>query len=454
MGSDATNELSYLMLEVTGNMKLAKLTVSARIHKRTPEEFLIKCCEINKIHGGGQPAIFNDETIIASKLAYEPGVTKEDAYDWSIIGCSEAGFAGKGTIGIVAPAMSGGKLLELMLYGKDPATGIQLSPGNGDITHDMTQWNSYNDMISAFSKQVRYYTRAIVTQTQPTQVAHRMYLPVPYLSSLTRDCVKRGRNLYDGGAIYGSEALLICYVGIANIGNSLAAIKKLVFDDKVITMEQLKHALETNFEDTTTDPTGPEIQQLCLRAPKYGNDDDYVDKITKECVNIMVKVLHEYKASGRGDWRATIAPVTAHVSFGLLCGATPDGRKAGTPLADAVSPTQGTDVKGPTAAAMSVAKLEHINITLGTIYNVKLHPVTVQEKAGLVKWSSLIRAYFDCGGWEMQFNTVLVETLRDAQKHPEKHRDLLVRVVGYSAFFIDLDKEIQDDIIRRTEHML
>jgi formate C-acetyltransferase len=448
-GDDATNALSYLMLDVTGNMKLPKPTVSARIHKRTPEAFLISCCETIKAHGGGMPALLNDEVIIPSRLAYEPGITKEDAYDWSIIGCVEAGIEGKGSPAHLGSVLLGGTLVAMTLFGKDPVTKVQLAPE----ASTMDAWKSYDDLITAFSEQVRYYTRAMVMATIPTDAAHIKYLPTPFLSSLVSDCVKRGRSVWDGGAIYQGGPVM-CYIGLANIGNSFAAIRKLVFDDKVITMQQLKHALDTNFEDTATDPTGPEIRQLCLAVSKFGNDEDYVDTITKDCLNIMVKELRKYKTLTGGKYRGVIAPTTAHIQGALACAATPDGRKAGTPLADACSPSQGTDLAGPTASVKSVAKVEHINCACGTVYNMRLHPATVQDRAGMTKWSDLIRTYFDLGGWELQFNTVDVETLRQAQKHPEQYRDLLIRVVGYSAHFVDLDKAIQDDIISRTEHAL
>ncbi len=448
-GDDATNELSHLMLDVTGNMKLPKPTVSARIHKRTPQDFLIKCCETIKTHGGGMPALLNDETIIASRLAYEPGITKEDAYDWSIIGCVEPGIEGKGSPAHLGSVLIGGTLVGMTLFGKDPFTGIQLVPE----PRDMLAWKSYDDMMTAFSDQVRQYTRAMVMATIPTDAAHIKYLPTPFLSSLVSDCVKRGRTVWDGGAIYDGGPVF-CYIGVPNIGNSLAAIRKLVFDDEVLTMAQLKHALETDFEDTSTDPTGPEIRQLCLAAPKFGNDDDYVDRITKDCFNIMVKELRGYKTLTGGNYRAVIAPTTAHIQAALACKATPDGRKAGTPLADACSPSQGTDLAGPTAAVKSVAKIEHINCACGSVFNMRLHPATVQERAGMAKWSDLIRTYFDLGGWELQFNTVDAETLREAQRHPERYGDLLIRVVGYSAHFVQLDRAIQDDIISRTEHAL
>jgi formate C-acetyltransferase len=449
-GYDATNELSYLVLEVSNNMQLANPTVSARIHNRTPDEFLLKCGEAVRIHGGGQPALFNDEVIIPSQLANVPGITKEDAYDYNVIGCSEIAFAGKGTEGIAAHALNGGKLLEMMMSGTDPATGAPLTSGSGH----MTQWTCFDDMMAAFSDQVRMFTRIMFMQVLPLVEAHMKHRPCPYLSSLTRECIKRGEGFYGGGAIYGNGVANATYVGIASVANSLAAIKRLVFDDCVITMAQLKHAIETNYEDTSTSPAGPAIQQLCLRAPKYGNDDPEVDNLAKHCLNTLVKELRQYKTGTGGSYVANISPVATHIIYGMLCGATPDGRKAGAPLSDSCSPAQGTDMSGPTAAIKSVANLEHINLAQGTIFNMKMQPAALETKAGLAKWTNLVRTYFDLGGWEIQFNVVKAETLRAAQENPEEYKNLVIRVVGYSAFFVQLDKAVQDDIISRTEHTL
>lgn len=447
-GYDATNELSYLLLDVSSNMQLHEPTVSARIHKRTPEKFLMKCCEAIKNHGGGHPALFNDEVIIPSQLAYVPGMTKEDAYDYCIIGCSEISFGGKGTEGIAYHAMSLGRVLELTLQGKDPVTGSPLASGPGD----MLQWKTFEDMMQAFVEKVMILSRSMFLQVLPLIEAQTTYRPCPYLSSLTKDCISRGQSYYDGGAVYGNRAANVCIVGVATLANSMAAIRKLVFDDKVLTMAQLKHALETNFEDTSTNPTGPAIQDMCLRAPKYGNDDPYVDHLAKDCLNVVVKELRKHQTRPGQGYGATISPVAAHMSYGLICRATPDGRKAGTPLSDACSPAQGTDVNGPTATVKSVANLEHINLVQGTIFNMKMHPGPLETHAGMMKWANLIRTYFDLGGWEIQFNVVSAETLREAQKHPEDYKDLVVRVVGYSAFFVELEKAVQDDIIARTEH--
>ncbi|MFO8102322.1 MAG: formate C-acetyltransferase/glycerol dehydratase family glycyl radical enzyme [Dehalococcoidia bacterium] len=449
-GYDATNELSYLMLEVSTNLQLHEPTVSARIHNRTPEKFLLKCCEAIKRHGGGNPALFNDEVIIPSQLANVPGITKEDAYNYTIVGCSEVVFAGKGTEGIPYHALSFARVLELMMEDRHPVTGQKMGSPHGD----MLQWQSFDDVMAAFKEKAGILIRVMFMQVLPLVEAHTRYRPCPYLSSLTQDCITRGRSYYDGGAIYGNGVVNVCYVGIATVANSLAAIRKLVFDDKVITAEQLKHALETNFEDGSTTPTGEEVLQLCLKAPKYGNDEPYVDNIAKDYLNIAVKEMARYHTRQGGGYEVTIAPVATHIVYGMLCGATPDGRKKGEPLSDSVSPAQGTDVNGPTAAIKSVANLEHINFAQGTIFNMKMHPGPLESKAGMLKWADLIRTYFDLGGWEIQFNVVDAETLRDAQVHPENYQDLVVRVVGYSAFFVELEKSVQDDIISRTEHAM
>jgi len=447
-GYDTSNDISYMLLEVSSNLRLHEPTLSARIHKRTPDSFLMACCEAIKAHGGGLPALVNDEAIIPSQLAYVPQITKEDAYDYCVIGCADISFAGRGTEGIPYHALSLARLLELMMQGMDPASGAPLTSGVGD----MLGWRGFDDVMRAYREQARIWARLMFLQQLPLVEAHAKQRPCPCLSSLTRDCIGRGRSFYDGGAIYGNHAIVACIVGIATLANSLAAIRKLVFDDKAVTLSQLKHALETNFGDSGTNPSGPAIRELCLHAPKYGNDDPYVDNIAKDCLNIVVKELRKHETLPGQGYAATISPVAAHIPYGLICGATPDGRKATMPLSDSCSPAQGTDVNGPTATIKSVANLEHINLVHGTVFNMRMHPGPLESKVGMRKWADLIRTYFDLGGWEMQFNVVSADTLRDAQERPEAHRDLVVRVVGYSAFFTELDKTVQDDIISRTEH--
>lgn len=449
-GDDATNELSYRILEATTNMQLADPTLSARIHNRTSDKFLMKCGEAIRTHGGGLPALFNDEAVIPSQLANVPGMTKEDAYDYCVVGCSEIAFGGKGTEGFAYQGLSTGRLLEMMMAGKDPNTGEKRTTGVGD----MLQWKTADEMIQAFQDQVRMFTKIMFSQLLPIVEAHVQHRPCPYLSSVTRDCISRGESYYGGGALYGNGVVNVCIVGIGSLGNAIAAMKKLVFDDQVITMGQLQHALQTNFADDSTNPTGPEIQRLCLAAPKFGNDDPYVDNITKDCLNALTKELRRYKTGIGGRYQATISPVSTHVIFGMMTGATPDGRNTGAPLSEGCGPAQGTDTSGPTAAIKSVANLEHINLAQGTILNLRLHPASLETKAGMLKWANLVRTYFDLGGWEIQFNVVDADTLRAAQENPAEYKDLLIRVVGYSAFFVELDKSVQDDIIRRTEHSL
>ncbi len=447
-GYDATNDVSYLLLDVSSNLQIHEPTVSARIHKRTPEKFLMACCEAIKAHGGGHPSLFNDEVIIPSQLAYVPHITKEDAYDYCVIGCADISFAGRGTEGIPYHLLSLPRLLELMMQGRNPGSGAPLPSGAGD----MLRWRGFDDLMQAFVEQARMWARLMFLQQLPLVEAHPKQRPCPYMSSLTRDCIGRGKSFYDGGATYGNRATVACVLGIATLANSLAAIRKLVFDDKRITMAQLRHALETNFEDKSTIPTGAAVREMCLRAPKYGNDDPYVDNIAKDCLNIVVKELRKHETLPGQGYAATISPTATHIPYGLLCGATPDGRRARAPLSDACSPSQGTDVNGPTATIKSVSNLEHLNLVQGTVFNMKMHPTPLQTAAGMAKWANLIRTYFDLGGWEMQFNVVSAETLRAAQKNPEEYKDLVVRVVGYSAFFVELDKIVQDDIISRTEH--
>ena len=275
-------------------------------------------------------------------------------------------------------------------------------------------------MMLAFSEQARLWSRIAFLQALPLMEAHNRYRPCPYLSSLTRDCISRGKSYYDGGAVYGNRMANVCIVGIATLANSLAAIRKLVFDDKVITMAQLKHALETNFEDTSTNPTGPAIQEMCLRAPKYGNDDPYVDNLAKR--------LSESIAQGTAEVRdpAGTGPRGHHRSGGGSCDLRHALRgHAGRPQSRdsaerCLFSGSGHGCQRPDGCIKSVANLEHINLVQGTIFNMKMHPGALETHAGMQKWANLIRTYFDLGGWEIQFNVVSAETLREAQKHPER----------------------------------
>jgi pyruvate formate-lyase/glycerol dehydratase family glycyl radical enzyme len=448
-GRSAINDLSWLALEATANLKIAQPSVSARCWSECPEDFMMKCCEVINIHRGGQPAMYNDEVIIPSQLAV--GITLEDAYDYGIVGCVEPGEGGKSKRMGVGFLYNMLKVLELTLHnGKDPRTGVQLQPNPGN--KDLATFGSFEELQAALKHQIQNYNRLGVMGINAVEKAYAELTPVPFVSALVDDCISRGNDMEWGGAIYNTSVNI--GIGMANVGNSLAAIKKLVFDDKKLTGAQLKHALETNFEDTATTPTGPEIQRLLLSAPKYGNDDDYVDLLTREATDYLVKDMPNYTDWVGGRYGTLLNPITANIPFGELCGATPDGREAGRPTAEGVSPTQGSDRKGPTAAVKSVAKLDHVACDSGTLLNQKFHPAVLKDISGLRKLAALIRTYFDLKGMHIQFNVISRETLVAAQKHPEKHANLIVRVAGYSALFTSLEPAVQEDIIARTEHKI
>jgi len=448
-GKSAINDLSWLVLEATANQKVIQPSVSVRWWNECPDDFLLKCCEVINIHRGGQPAMYSDEVIIPSQMGV--GISLEDAYDYAIDGCVSPTEPGKARREGPSAGYNMHKVLEVALFnGRDPRTGIQLCPNPGN--KDLSKFQSFDEVIAAVKHQLEYYDRQGAIALLCIERAYAELTPTPFASALMDDCIQRGKDIEWGGAHY--NTLFLRGVGMSNVGNSLAAIKKLVFEDKKLTGAQIMHALETNFEDTSTTPTGPEIQQILLAAPKYGNDDDYVDLLVKEATGHAMRDVRHYTSwtGGRGGF--ALLPVSQNVPFGEIIGATPDGRKAGVPVAEGCSPTRGTDVKGPTAAVKSVAKLDHVLADSGSLLNQKFNPIVLKDISGLRKLAALIKTYFDLKGMHIQFNVVSVETLRDAQKHPEKYTDLIVRVAGYSALFVSLDPAMQEDIIMRTEHSM
>ncbi len=448
-GKSAINDLSWLVLEAAANQKIIQPSVSVRWWNGCPEDFLLKCCEVINLHRGGQPAMYSDEVIIPSQIGV--GISLEDAYDYAIDGCVSPTEPGKSRREGPSCGYNMHKVLELVLFnGRDPRTGIQLCPNPEN--KDLSTFESFNELMDALKHQLEYYDRQGVIGVMCIERAYAERTPTPFSSALMSDCIKRGMDIEWGGACY--NTIFLRGVGMANMGNSLAAIKKLVFEEKKLTGVQLMHALKTNFEDISTTPTGPEIQRMCLAAPKYGTDDDYVDLLVKEPTRHSMLDLHSYTSwtGGRGGY--ALLPVSQNVPMGEIIGATPDGRKAGVPVAEGCSPTQGTDIKGPTAAAKSVAKLDHVLGDNGTLLNQKFSPAVLKDITGLRKLAALIKTYFDLKGMHIQFNVVSVDTLKEAQKHPEEYADLMVRVAGYSALFITLDPAMQEDIIARTEHAI
>lgn len=452
-GEDAVNELSYLCLASTKKLRMTQPSLTVRYFNGTSEIFLMECAKVIRT-GIGMPALFNDEAIIPSMLNI--GYTFEDACDYGITGCVEPSPQGKigGRFGAAFPNML--KILELALNdGKDPITGHQPCPGNGDLS----TFKSFEEVMGAFKKQIDYYLKHHVILDNLIDISWEEMTPNPLLSSVIESCIERGKEIKQGGAKYDFTGGQL--VGPASCANSLATLKKVVFDDKLITPQQLKHALNTNFEDNTTSPTGEEIRQILLsKGKKFGNDDPYADSIAAEIIKYWATNKMQYKNTryGKGPvggfFIPSTATVSANVPSGEIIGATPDGRKKGEPVSEGISAYRGTDKLGSTALINSIAKIPNILMPGGQLLNIKLNPTTLENVDGLRNLASLIKVLFAKKGFHVQFNVISAETLRDAQNNPDKYQDLIVRVAGYSAYFVTLDPEVQKDIIARTEHCL
>ena len=436
-GSDAVNELSYLILEVVEEMRLTQPSSMVQISRKTPDRFLRRALEIIRT-GFGQPSVFNTDVIIQELL--RQGKSIEDARNGGASGCVETGAFGKESY-ILTGYFNMVKVLEITLSnGLDPRTGKKI----GLETGDAAKFGSFGELLEAFKKQLYYFVNIKVTGNNIIERLYAELLPVPFLSLFIDDCVAKGKDYNDGGARYNTN--YVQGVGLGTMADSLAAVKHNVFDKKHVTMGQLLKALKTDFGGDE-----PLRQRLVNRTPKYGNDDDYADEIMREVFEAYYCAIEGRPNTKGGCYRINLLPTTVHVYFGKLVGATPDGRKASEPLSEGVSPVQGADRKGPTAVLNSAAKIDHVR-TGGTLLNQKFTPQLLADEEGLDKLASLIRTYFRLDGHHIQFNVVSSGMLRDAQKHPEKHRDLIVRVAGYSDYFVDLNVDLQNEIIKRTEH--
>jgi formate C-acetyltransferase len=445
-GQDATNELSYMVLQTIRETRLTQPNVSARYHTNSPDRFLLECARTIKL-GFGMPALKNDEIIIPALL--EKGVAPEDAYDYAIVGCVEAAVPGKwGYRNTGMAFLNLLKVFELSYNdGRDPNTGIQLHPGRGLLT----DFTSFDDLYQTFRDQLAYYTWAHVTLDTVADLALEELVPDAFCSALVDDCLGRGKTIKEGGAVY--DVVSGLQSGIANVANGLMALKKLVYEDLVLTAAEVMQALEQNFAGLE----GERVRQRLLHAPKYGNDVDEVDSLARQVLDDYLREVHRYHTTryGRGPIGGTYAGSTSNISANVPLGqpvcATPDGRFAGEPIAEGASPVHGTDVCGPTAVMRSVTKLQTIKM-IAQLLNLRLSPSVLATEEGLRQLVRLLRGFQALKGWHVQFNVISTETLLDAQKHPEKYRDLVVRVAGYSALFVTLDKATQDDIIRRTVH--
>ena len=436
-GSDAVNELSYLILDVVEEMRIPQPSSMVQISKKTPDNFLKRALKIIKT-GFGQPSVFNTDVIIQELL--RQGKTIEDARNGGASGCVETGAFGKECY-ILTGYFNLPKVLEITLNnGVDPQTGKKI----GLETGDPTKFSSFEEVFDAFKRQLNHF---IDVKIKGNNIIERLYaenLPVPFLSLFIDDCIANGRDYNDGGARYNTN--YIQGVGLGTTTDSLTAINCQVFDQKQVTLKELLTALNSNFDGHET-----LRQRLLNKIPKYGNDNDYADNIMRKIFEAYYSAVEGRPTTKGGQYRINLLPTTVHVYFGKVLGATPDGRKAGEPVSEGVSPVQGADRKGPTAVIKSVSKIDHVK-TGGTLLNQKFAPELLADEQGQDKLAHLIRTYFKLDGHHIQFNIVNAETLREAQKHPEKHGDLLVRVAGYSDYFVNLTTELQNEIIKRTEH--
>jgi formate C-acetyltransferase len=441
-GGDATNELSFLCLDAMVDLRIVQPDISVRVHADTSEDFLLRACELARL-GTGHPKFYNED-LIAYSMACK-GLSLAESRDFAIMGCVEPRVQAKEGTHLTGGFINLPAALELALN-----DGIWRRTGRriGVATGDARGFTTFDEVKCAFETQLAYLVRHMFVVNAIAETAYSQLLCSPFLSALTEGCIETGRPLQRGGATY-NFGPAVNEIGIADTGDSLAAIKRLVFDKKRLTMSQLLDALAHDFDGYD------DVRGLLLHeAPKFGNDDDYVDFLTRDAVQFGNKEVMKYRNIFGGQAQSGIIAVTSGIPFGSVVGALPSGRKSGQPLADNSSPSAGSDRLGPTAIARSVGKLDTAALRNGTLLNLRLSPQSTSGADGLHKLASLVRGMCDVGCWHAQFNVVDTCTLRDAQEKPEEHRDLLVRVAGYSAYFTQLHRDVQEDIIRRTEHGL
>jgi len=436
-GSNGVNELSYLLLDTVEEMELLQPSTNVQISRKNPDQFVIRAAEVIRA-GMGFPSVFNTDAVLEQLL--RQGKSLEDARGGGTSGCVEVGCFGKEAY-ILTGYLNLVKILEITLNnGIDPRTDKKL----GIETGDPTQFASMDELLAAFKKQVEYFVDIKIRGNNIIEMLYAKYMPAPFMSLVIDDCIAKGKDYNAGGARYNSR--YIQGVGIGSITDCLAAIEYHVFDNKKFSMGELLNIVKADFEGHE------KVRQLFLnKTPKYGNDDDYADTIMLKVFEIFHEVVNGRKTPTGGTYRIEMLPTTCHVYFGSVIGATPDGRKAERPLSEGISPVQGADRNGPTAVIKSAAKMDQLR-TGGALLNQKFTPQVVAGEEGLKKLKDLIRAYFKLDGHHIQFNIVDARTLKDAQKNPEKYNNLIVRVAGYSDYFNNLTKALQDEIIERTEH--
>jgi formate C-acetyltransferase len=436
-GSNAVNELSYIILDVIEEMRLLQPSSMVQLSKKNPERFIKRTLQITKT-GFGQPSIFNTDSIIQELV--RQGKSIEDARNGGASGCIESGAFGTESY-ILTGYFNLAKILEITLNnGFDKRSNKQIGLKTGNATN----FKSMDELMEAYKKQENYFADIKIKGNNIIERLFAENLPAPFLSLIIDDCIANGTDYNAGGARYNTS--YIQGVGMGSLTDSLSAIEYHVFDKKTLSMEKLQEAVAADFEGY-----GQIRHDLVYESPKYGNDDDYADKYLAKIFDIFYDSVNGRPTAKGGKFRINLLPTTSHVYFGSVIGALPDGRKAGVPLSEGISPVQGADKQGPTAVLKSAAKIDHIR-TGGTLLNQRFAPDFFEDGEAIGKLSSLIRSYFRMDGHHIQFNVVDSNTLRDAQKHPEKYTDLIVRVAGYSDYFNDLGEDLQNEIINRTEH--
>jgi pyruvate formate-lyase/glycerol dehydratase family glycyl radical enzyme len=435
-GSDGVNEVTFLILDVIEEMRLVQPSSSIQVSKKNPDRFIKRAAQIIRT-GFGQPSVFNTDLIVQELIRM--GKSVADARNGGSSGCVEVGAFGKEAY-ILTGYFSLPKVLELTLNnGVDPRTGKQI----GLATGDPEQFGSFEQLFEAYRRQLNYLIDVKMRGNNIIERLYATYMPAPFLSLLIDDCIARGQDYHDGGPRYTTN--YIQGVGLGTITDALTALKYHVFDKKTLPMRELLAALRANFEGHE-----PLRQTLWQRTPKYGNDDDYADDVMRSVFETYFHAVDGRPNTKGGRYRINLLPTTVHVYFGSVMGATPDGRKAGLPLSEGISPVQGADRQGPTAVLKSAAKMDH-GRTGGTLLNMKFNPQVLEGDDGLENFKDLIRSYFRLDGHHIQFNVVDAETLRQAQTKPEEYQNLIVRVAGYSDYFVDLGQDLQNEIIARTE---
>ncbi|MCL2393027.1 MAG: glycyl radical protein [Oscillospiraceae bacterium] len=438
-GSDGVNDVSFLILDCMDEMRLLQPSSNVQISRKTPRAFLKRACEISR-KGWGQPAFYNTEAIVQELL--NAGKSIADARLGGSSGCVETGAFGNEAY-ILTGYFNLPKILELTLNnGYDNRLGQQLGPKTGDAEG----FETYEELFGAFRRQIEHFVDIKVAGSNVIEQFYARYLPVPFLSIVTNDCILKGKDYNAGGARYNTSYLQ--GVGIGTVTDSLSAIKYAVYDNKLFSVKKLKQALATDFKGYDDI-----LSLLKDRPPKYGNNDEYADEIMQSTFETYRDIVTGRPNTRGGAFRVNMLPTTCHIYFGEVTGAMPNGRASGKPVSEGISPSQGADTNGPTAAIKSAAKMDHLS-TGGTLLNQKFTADVLNGEVGLDNMASLVESYFDMDGHHIQFNVVDRKTLRAAQANPEQYRGLIVRVAGYSDYFENLSRALQDEIIERTEHTL